>query len=48
MLQYLALFEPAEEGGLVVTFPDFDSRITKGDTEEEAMEMAAGRPQYDH
>ena len=41
MLQYQALFEPAEEGGFVVTFPDFDSGITQGDTEEEAMEMAA-------
>lgn len=41
MLQYQALFEPAEEGGFVVTFPDFDWGITQGDAEAEAMEMAA-------
>lgn len=35
------MFEPAEEGGFVVTFPDFDSGIIQGDTEEEATEMAA-------
>ena len=41
MLQYQALFEPAPEGGYVVTFPDFDWGITQGDTEEEAYAMAA-------
>jgi antitoxin HicB len=41
MSNYQALFEPAEEGGFVVTFPDFDFGITQGDTEAEAMEMAA-------
>lgn len=41
MLQYQALFKPAEEGGFVVTFPDFDWGITQGDTEEQALEMAA-------
>jgi antitoxin HicB len=40
MNEYLALFEPAEEGGFVVTFPDFDWGVTQGDTEEEATEMA--------
>jgi antitoxin HicB len=40
-MEYPALFEPAEEGGFVVTFPDFDWGITQGDTEEEALKMAA-------
>jgi antitoxin HicB len=40
-MDYQALFEPAEEGGFVVTFPDFDFGITQGDTEEEARNMAA-------
>ncbi len=40
-MEYPALFEPAQEGGFVVTFPDFDWGITQGDTEEEAREMAA-------
>ncbi|MEI9812066.1 MAG: type II toxin-antitoxin system HicB family antitoxin [Acidobacteriota bacterium] len=41
MLKYQALFEPAEEGGFVVTFPDVEPAITQGDTEEEATLMAA-------
>lgn len=41
MLQYQAFFEPAPEGGFVITFPDFAWGITQADTEEEAMEMAA-------
>jgi len=40
-MQYPALFEPAREGGFVVTFPDFDWGITQGDTDKEAREMAA-------
>jgi antitoxin HicB len=39
-LEYAARFEPAEEGGFVVTFPDFDWGVTQGDTEAEAREMA--------
>ena len=39
-MQYPALFHPADEGGFVVTFPDFDWGITQGDTEQEALEMA--------
>jgi antitoxin HicB len=39
-MEYPALFEPAEEGGFVVTFPDFGWGVTQGDTEEEAREMA--------
>src|SRR5947209_8362886 len=41
MLQYLALFDPAEEGGYVVTFPDLKWGVTQGDSDAEAMEMAA-------
>lgn len=42
MLQFVALFEPdKEDGGFVVTFPDFDWGVTQGDTEEEAAAMAA-------
>jgi len=40
-MEYAALFDPAEEGGFVVTFPDFGWGITQGDTEKEAKEMAA-------
>jgi antitoxin HicB len=40
MNEYLALFEPAEEGGFVVTFPDFDWGVTQGETEADAMAMA--------
>jgi antitoxin HicB len=35
-----ALFEPAEEGGFVVTFPDVYQAVTQGDDENEAVEMA--------
>ncbi len=37
---YPARFEPAEEGGFVVTFPDLPEAITQGDDFDEAMEMA--------
>jgi antitoxin HicB len=41
-MTYLALFEPdSEAGGFVVTFPDIDDGVTQGETEAEAMEMAA-------
>lgn len=40
-MEYPALFEPADEGGFVVTFPDFDWGITQGDSEDEARAMAA-------
>lgn len=39
-MQYPAKFEPAKEGGFVVTFRDIPEAITQGDTEIEAMEMA--------
>lgn len=40
-MQYPAHFEPAQEGGFIVRFRDIPEAITQGDTEEEAMEMAA-------
>jgi antitoxin HicB len=39
-MEYPALFEPAEEGGFVITFLDFDWGITQGDSEEQGREMA--------
>jgi antitoxin HicB len=42
MLHFNALFEPdTERGGFVVTFPDFKWGVTQGDTEQEALDMAA-------
>ena len=40
-MEYSALFEPAEEGGFVITFPDFGWGVSQGDDEEDAREMAA-------
>ncbi|MGA2118536.1 MAG: type II toxin-antitoxin system HicB family antitoxin [Bryobacteraceae bacterium] len=40
-MEYPALFEPAQEGGFVVTFPDFGWGVTQGDNEKDAREMAA-------
>src|ERR1035438_1226546 len=40
-MEYPALFEPAPEGGFVVTFPDFDWGVTQGDEEEKPVKMAA-------
>lgn len=37
---YTVLFEPAEEGGFVVTCPALPGLITEGDTLEEARAMA--------
>ena len=34
------LFEPAEEGGYVVTCPALPGLVTEGDTLEEARQMA--------
>ena len=39
-MDYPARFEPAEEGGFVVSFRDIPEVITQGDTETEAMAMA--------
>jgi predicted RNase H-like HicB family nuclease len=38
---YTVLFEPAEEGGFVVTCPALPGLVTEGDTLEEARAMAA-------
>ena len=37
---YTVLFEPAEEGGCVVTCPALPGLVTEGDTLEEARLMA--------
>lgn len=39
--RYTVLFEPAEEGGYVVTCPALPGLVTEGDTLAEAREMAA-------
>jgi antitoxin HicB len=41
MLSYPANFEPAEEGGFVVTFPDIPEAITQGESLEDTMRHAA-------
>jgi antitoxin HicB len=41
MLGYPAHFEPAEEGGFVVTFPDIPEAITQGEDEDDALLHAA-------
>jgi antitoxin HicB len=38
--QFTVLFEPAEEGGYVVTCPALPGLVSEGDTLEEAREMA--------
>lgn len=37
---YAARFEPGDEGGVVVTFPDVPEVITQGDDEADAMKQA--------
>jgi antitoxin HicB len=39
--RYTVLFEPAEEGGFVVTCPSLPGLVTEGETLEEARAMAA-------
>ena len=39
-MTYYALFEPAEEGGFVITVPDLGHGATQGENEADAMEMA--------
>lgn len=39
--EYTVIFEPAEEGGYVVTVPALPGLHTEGDTFEEAQAMAA-------
>ena len=38
--EYTVVFEPAEEGGYVVTVPALPGCVTEGDTFEEAQMMA--------
>jgi len=38
---YTVLFEPAEEGGFIVTCPSLPGLVTEGDTLEEARHNAA-------
>ena len=40
ILSYFAVFDPAEEGGYNVSFPDFPGCVTFGKTFEEAREKA--------
>ena len=37
--EYSAQIEPAEEGGFVITFPDFGWGVSQGDIEQEVAEM---------
>jgi antitoxin HicB len=39
--RYTAVFEPAEEGGYIVTFPAIPGLATQGETMDEARAMAA-------
>lgn|ERR1035438_2000360 len=39
-MKYPALFEPAKEGGFVITFPDWDWGVTQGEDEADALDMA--------
>ena len=39
-MEYAALFDPAEEGGFVITFPDWDWGVTQGEDEADALDMA--------
>jgi len=40
-VQYTVLFEPAEEGGYVVTCPALQGLVTEGDSLADARVMAA-------
>ena len=40
-VRYTAVFEPAEEGGYLVTFPAIPGLATQGETMVEARKMAA-------
>jgi antitoxin HicB len=39
-MEYPALYEPAEEGGSIITIPDFGWGVSQADTEAEAHVMA--------
>jgi predicted RNase H-like HicB family nuclease len=40
-VRYTAVFEPAKEGGYIVTFPAIPDLATQGETLDEARAMAA-------
>lgn len=40
ILRYTAVFEPADEGGFVVTVPKLPGLTTEGDTFKETLRMA--------
>jgi len=40
VLKYTVVFEPADEGGYVVSVPSLPGCVTQGETFEEAYEMA--------
>ena len=37
--KYMVYLEPAEEGGYIVSCPDFPGRVIQGETVEEALDM---------
>jgi hypothetical protein len=39
-LRYPALFKPAKEGGITITFPDFGWGISEGEAEHDFLDMA--------
>jgi predicted RNase H-like HicB family nuclease len=39
MPKYIVYLEPAEEGGYIVSCPDFPGCVTQGETAEEALQM---------
>ena len=42
MSKYIVYLEPAEEGGYLVTCPDFPGCVTHGETVDEALGMIKG------
>jgi antitoxin HicB len=40
MYEYAAQFEPAGEGGFVITFPDIPEVVSQAETPDEGLEMA--------
>lgn len=39
-MEYAAKFEPAEEGGFIITFPDVPEALSQGNDEQDGREMA--------
>jgi antitoxin HicB len=39
-MEYVAMLEPAEEGGFIITFPDFGWGVSQGDAEQDSIQMA--------